>query len=132
MPKTKPAYPTAFKQQIVELAMAGRSPAELAREFDLSAQSVTAWMARAAADAGKPMWQGRLEQRRTRRASPIATPRAPARTGARHIGEGYGLVRGQGRQESSSTTTGAWSLHGNRSRISAARTRGPRSADTST
>ena len=55
MPKTKPAYPEAFKQQIVELAMAGRSPAELAREFEVSAQSVTAWVARAAADAGKPV-----------------------------------------------------------------------------
>ena len=55
MPKTKPPYPAAFKQQIVELAMVGRSPAELAREIDISAQSVTAWVARAAADAGKPV-----------------------------------------------------------------------------
>ena len=29
MPKTKPPYPEAFKQQIVELHMAGRTPAEL-------------------------------------------------------------------------------------------------------
>lgn len=35
--------------------MAGRSPAELSREFGVSAQSITAWVARAAADAGKPM-----------------------------------------------------------------------------
>ena len=55
MPKTKPAYPEAFKQQIVELAMSGRSPAQLAREFEVSAQSITAWVARAAADAGKPV-----------------------------------------------------------------------------
>ena len=54
MPKTKPPYAEAFKQQIVELAMAGRTPAELSREFGLSAQSVTAWVARAAADAGRP------------------------------------------------------------------------------
>ena len=54
MPKTKPPYPEAFKQQIVELHMAGRTPAELSREFGVSAQSVTAWVARAAADAGKP------------------------------------------------------------------------------
>ena len=55
MPKTKPPYPEAFKQQIVELAMAaGRTPAELSREFGVSAQSITAWVARAAADAGKP------------------------------------------------------------------------------
>ena len=55
MPKTKPPYPEAFKQQIVELAMAGRTPAELSREFEVSAQSITAWVARAAASAGKPL-----------------------------------------------------------------------------
>jgi len=53
MPKTKPPYAEAFKQQIVELAMAGRTPAELSREFGISAPSVTAWVARAAADAGR-------------------------------------------------------------------------------
>jgi transposase len=35
--------------------MAGRTPAELSREFGVSAQSITAWVARAAADAGKPV-----------------------------------------------------------------------------
>jgi transposase len=42
MGKTKPPYPEAFKQQIVELAMAGRTPAELSREFGVAAQSITA------------------------------------------------------------------------------------------
>jgi transposase len=55
MAKTKPPYPAAFKQQIVELAMSGRTPAELSREFGVAAQSITAWVARAAADGGKPM-----------------------------------------------------------------------------
>jgi len=55
MRKSKPPYPAAFKQQIVELAMAGRTPGELSREFGVSAQSVTAWVAQAAADAGKPV-----------------------------------------------------------------------------
>ena len=66
MPKTKPPYPEAFKQQIVELHMAGRTPAELSREFGVSAQSVTAWVAQAAANAGKPVrWvegQGWVEE----------------------------------------------------------------------
>ena len=52
--QTKPPYPEAFKQPIAELAMVGRSPAELSREFSVSAQNITAWVARAAADAGKP------------------------------------------------------------------------------
>ena len=55
MPKTRPPYPAEFRQQIVELARAGRTPAELAREFGCSAQSVTNWIARAAIDAGKPL-----------------------------------------------------------------------------
>ena len=55
MPKSKPPYPAAFKQQIVELAMAGRTPSELSREFGISAQSVTAWVTQVAADAGKPV-----------------------------------------------------------------------------
>jgi transposase len=42
MGKTKPPYPAAFKQQIVELAMAGRTPAQLSREFGVAAQSITA------------------------------------------------------------------------------------------
>jgi transposase len=55
MAKTKPPYPAAFKQQIVELAMAGRTPAQLSREFGVAAQSITAWVARSAADRGKPV-----------------------------------------------------------------------------
>jgi len=54
MPKSKPPYPEAFKQQLVELAMTGRTPGELAREFGVSAQSITTWVTRAAADQGKP------------------------------------------------------------------------------
>jgi transposase len=53
--KDQAPVPAAFKQQIVELAMSGRTPAELSREFGVAAQSIVAWVARAAADAGKPM-----------------------------------------------------------------------------
>ena len=33
MPKSKPPYPAEFRQQIIELARAGRTPAQLSREF---------------------------------------------------------------------------------------------------
>lgn len=33
MPRHRPAYPPEFREQIVELHRAGRSPAELAHEF---------------------------------------------------------------------------------------------------
>ena len=55
MPKSKPPYPAEFRQQIVELARAGRTPAELSREFGPSAQSITNWIAQSARDSGKPL-----------------------------------------------------------------------------
>ncbi len=54
MPTPKPPYPAEFRQQMVELVHAGRAPAQLAREFDVTAQSISSWVARAAADSGKP------------------------------------------------------------------------------
>jgi transposase len=55
MPKSRPPYPAEFRQQIVELARAGRSPAELSREFGCSAQTITNWIGQAAIDQGKPL-----------------------------------------------------------------------------
>jgi transposase len=54
MPTTKPPYPVEFKHQMVELVRAGRTPAELAREFKCSAQSISTWVAREAADRRAP------------------------------------------------------------------------------
>lgn len=53
MPKTRAPYPAEFRQQIVELAQAGRTPAELSREFGPSAQTISNWLADAARDKGK-------------------------------------------------------------------------------
>jgi transposase len=55
MPKTKPPYPAEFRDQMVELVQAGRTPAELSREFGVTAQSIAAWVAHAAANSGKPV-----------------------------------------------------------------------------
>lgn len=55
MAKTRPPYPAEFRQQIVELWRAGRSPKELSREFGCSSQTVTNWVAQAAIDEGKPL-----------------------------------------------------------------------------
>ena len=40
MSTTRPPYPSEFRQQMVELVQLGRSPEELAREFEPSAQAV--------------------------------------------------------------------------------------------
>ena len=55
MPKTRPPYPAEFRDQMVELVQAGRTPAELSREFGVTAQSIAAWVAQAAANSGKPV-----------------------------------------------------------------------------
>lgn len=54
MPRTHRPYPAEFRQQMLELVRAGRNPAELAREFECSAQAIRNWVAQAAIDAGKP------------------------------------------------------------------------------
>ncbi len=40
MSTTRPPYPSELRQQMVELVQLGRSPEELAREFEPSAQAV--------------------------------------------------------------------------------------------
>ncbi len=55
MAKTKPPYPVQFRQQIVELARAGRTPAQLSREFGPSAQSIASWIAQDMRDRGTPL-----------------------------------------------------------------------------
>lgn len=55
MPATKPPYPAEFRQQIIELVSTGRLPAELAREFGCTAQTIANWVGQAAIDRGKPL-----------------------------------------------------------------------------
>ena len=53
MPKTRTAYPPAFRQQMIELVRAGRSPEDLAREFEPTAQTIRNWVAQADRDEGR-------------------------------------------------------------------------------
>jgi transposase len=55
MPKTRPPYPAEFRQQMVELVAAGKTPAQLAREFNCTAQTIANWVAQDAIDRGKPL-----------------------------------------------------------------------------
>ena len=55
MSKVRLPYPAEFRQQMVDLVRAGRLPAELSREFGVTAQSITNWVGQAAIDAGKPL-----------------------------------------------------------------------------
>ncbi len=53
MPKTRKPYPPEFREQLVALVRAGRTPEELAREFEPTAQSISNWVAQADRDAGR-------------------------------------------------------------------------------
>jgi transposase len=55
MAKTEPPYPAQFRQQILELARIGRTPAELSREFGPTAQSIANWIAQDGRDRGEPL-----------------------------------------------------------------------------
>ena len=53
MPKTHQPYPPEFRQQILELVRAGRSPDELAAEFEPTAQTIRNWIKQAELDHGQ-------------------------------------------------------------------------------
>ncbi len=53
MSKKRPPYPPEFRQRIIELVRAGRSPEELAKEFEPSAQAIRNWVAQADRDEGR-------------------------------------------------------------------------------
>lgn len=53
MPRTRPPYAAEFRQQMIELVRAGRSPAELSREFGCSATTITNWVGQANVGAVK-------------------------------------------------------------------------------
>ena len=61
-------YPPEYKEQIVELVRAGRSPGSLAREFEPSEQTIRNWVKQGGPGRGPPQ----------RRADDRSAPRAAA------------------------------------------------------
>jgi transposase len=55
MGKTRTPYAAEFRQQMIELVRAGRTPTELSREFGCTAQTIANWVGQAAIDEGKPL-----------------------------------------------------------------------------
>lgn len=53
MPRTHLRYPPEYRQQIVELVRAGRSPEELARKFEATGQTIRNWIKQADLDDGR-------------------------------------------------------------------------------
>jgi len=63
MPKSPPPYPAEYRQQVVELVQAGRSPGELGWEFEASAQAIRNWVRQANRDDGRRA-EGRTTEER--------------------------------------------------------------------
>lgn len=53
MPRTRTPYSAEFRQQIIELARSGRTPHELAQEFEPCADTIRGWVAQADRDDGR-------------------------------------------------------------------------------
>ena len=53
MPRSRPPYPPEFRQQILELIKAGRTPNELAREYEPTGETIRQWVKQAADDEGE-------------------------------------------------------------------------------
>src|SRR6478736_924282 len=53
MAKTRLPYAPEFRRQMVELVHAGRTPEELAAEFEPTAQSIRNWVAQSSRNAGR-------------------------------------------------------------------------------
>ncbi len=50
MPRSRPPYPPEFREQMVALIRAGRTPEELGEEFEPTAQTIRNWVAQADRD----------------------------------------------------------------------------------
>ena len=53
MGKSRPPYRPEFRRQMVELVRAGRTPEELSREFEPTAQSIRSWVVQSDRDEGR-------------------------------------------------------------------------------
>jgi transposase len=53
MAKSRRSYPLEYRQRIVELVRAGRSPESIAREFEPTAQCIRNWVQQADRDEGR-------------------------------------------------------------------------------
>ena len=53
MPRGRPPYSSEFRRQMVDLVRSGRTPEELSREFEPSADSIRLWVRQSDLDEGR-------------------------------------------------------------------------------
>src|SRR5437899_6158992 len=108
MPKSHPPYAPEFRRQMVELVRSGRTPQELSREFEPTAQAIWNWVRQTERGAGRrddglpeaeraELARLRRENRQLRQEREILAkarrhdtcrPRRASRPGAYHLGDG--------------------------------------------
>jgi len=77
MPRYPTAYPPEFRRQMVDLVRSGRTPEEVAREFEPTAQSISTWVKQVERDAVKrPIWL-RANWKSTSYPTPLVTSVEP-------------------------------------------------------
>ena len=86
MPRTRNPYPAEFREQLVSLALAGRSVEGLAREFEPCVATAHEWIKQAEGDGSRP------DERRVRRALPSSLREPSAAPGPRYPGIDRGLA----------------------------------------
>ena len=68
MSKSRPPYPVEFREQIIALVRAGRTPESLSREFEPTAQTIHNWICQAERDEGhRPDGVTRVEREELQR-----------------------------------------------------------------
>ena len=80
MPRSHRPYPPAFRRQMIELVRRGRTPEELGREFEPSAQAIRNWVKQAALDTGQ-----RTDGLTTEEREELRRLRLPALSTASHV-----------------------------------------------
>lgn len=53
MPRTRPPYSPEFRRQMVDLVRSGRTPEDLSRSFEPSAQAIRNWVRQSDLDTGR-------------------------------------------------------------------------------
>ena len=53
MPRSRPPYPSELREEIVKLVASGRSPEEVAKKYEPSAQAIRNWVRQAERDEGR-------------------------------------------------------------------------------
>ena len=53
MPRSRSPYPPEFRHELIQVVRAGRTPEELSKQYEPSAQTIRHWLTQANRDEGR-------------------------------------------------------------------------------